>query len=133
MHRRYGMVFSLAVFDIDSFKQVNDEHGHLHGDRILAQVAELIEQQARETDVVARLGGEEFIAVLPSSDIASASLFAERIRATVEQLAQVTISGGVAVVADLDDAKTLLTRTDTALTPPRPPAATASTATRASR
>jgi diguanylate cyclase len=115
MHRRYGMVFSLAVFDIDLFKQVNDEHGHLHGDRILAQVAELIEQQARETDVVARLGGEEFIVVLPSSDIAAASLFAERIRATVEQLAKVTVSGGVAVVADLDDAKTLLTRTDTAL------------------
>jgi diguanylate cyclase (GGDEF)-like protein len=115
MHRRYGMVFSLAVFDLDSFKQINDQHGHLHGDRVLAQVAEFIEQNTRETDVVARLGGEEFIVVLPSSDIAAASLFAERIRATIEELAQVTVSGGVAVVGEDDDAKTLLTRADTAL------------------
>jgi diguanylate cyclase (GGDEF)-like protein len=115
MHRRYGMVFSLAVFDIDLFKQINDEHGHLHGDRVLAQIAEFIEQNTRETDVVARLGGEEFIVVLPSSDIAAASLFAERIRATIEKLAKVTVSGGVAVVSEEDDAKSLLTRADSAL------------------
>jgi diguanylate cyclase (GGDEF)-like protein len=115
MHRRYGMVFSLAVFDIDSFKQVNEEHGHLHGDRVLAQVAELIEQNTRETDIVARFGGEEFIALLSSSDIDAAGLFAERIRATVEQIAKVTVSGGIAVVGEDDDAKTLLTRADTAL------------------
>ena len=115
MHRRYGMVFSLAVFDLDEFKQINDAHGHLHGDRVLAQVAELIEQHARDTDLVARLGGEEFIVVLPSYDIAAASLFAERIRATVEKLAQVSVSGGVAVVTEEDDAKTLLTRADSAL------------------
>lgn len=115
MHRRYGMVFSLAVFDLDSFKQINDEHGHLHGDRVLAQVAELIEQNTRETDIVARLGGEEFIALLPSSDMDAASLFAERIRVAVEQIVKITVSGGIAVIAEDDDAKTLLTRADTAL------------------
>jgi diguanylate cyclase (GGDEF)-like protein len=115
MHRRYGLTFSLAVFDLDAFQQINEQHGHLHGDRVLQQVAQVIEQAARETDIVARLGGEEFMAVLPSTDLAEASLFAERVRLTIERLAQVTVSGGVAVVIDEDDAKTLLTRADSAL------------------
>lgn len=115
MHRRYGLSFSLAVFDLDTFKQVNQEHGHLHGDRVLQQVAQLIEEQARETDIVARLGGEEFIVVLPSSELAAASLFAERIRVAVQSAVQITVSGGVAAVVDGDDAKTLLTRADSAL------------------
>ena len=115
MHRRYGQAFSLAVFDLDAFQQINEKHGHVQGDRILKQVAELLEQAARETDVVARLGGEEFLVVLPSTDLASASLFAERVRVTIERLTQVTVSGGVAVVLEEDDAKTLLTRADSAL------------------
>jgi diguanylate cyclase len=115
MHRRYGMLFSVAIFDLDQFKQFNCDHGHQHGDRLLKQVAALLDQQARDTDVVTRSGGEEFIVVLPSTELPGATIFAERIRNTVGQKTSLTISGGVATVADGDDAKTLLTRADSAL------------------
>ncbi|HEX5102480.1 MAG TPA: GGDEF domain-containing protein [Pirellulaceae bacterium] len=115
MYSRYGLTFSLAVFDLDGFQQFNADRGHREGDRILGQIAQLLEQNARETDIVARSGGEEFIVLLPSSDLTAASLFAERIRHTIDELSDVTVSSGVAVVAADDDAKTLLTRADTAL------------------
>ncbi len=115
MHRRYGMLFSVAIFDLDHFKQFNDDHGHQHGDRLLKQVAALLDQQARDTDVVTRSGGEEFIVVLPSTELPGATIFAERMRNTVGQKTSLTVSGGVATVADGDDAKTILTRADSAL------------------
>lgn len=115
MHRRYGMVFSLVVFDLDEFQRVNEDHGHEHGDRVLKKVATLIDESARETDLVARLGGEEFIAVLPCTELAGAGIFAERIRSTVEQRTGVTVSGGAATAVPSDDIKILLTRADTAL------------------
>jgi diguanylate cyclase (GGDEF)-like protein len=115
MHRRYGVVFSLVIFDVDTLKQINHDYGHLHGDRVLQQLATLIDQNARETDVVARFGGEEFVIVLPGSELAGASVFAERIRQTVERLAPLTITGGVVIVEEGDDAKTLLARADSAM------------------
>jgi diguanylate cyclase (GGDEF)-like protein len=115
MHRRYGMVFSLVVFDLDEFQQVNEDHGHEHGDRVLKKVASLIDENARETDLVARLGGEEFIALLPCTELAGAGIFAERIRVTIEQRTGVTVSGGAATAVPSDDVKILLTRADTAL------------------
>jgi diguanylate cyclase len=115
MHRRYGVLFSLVVFDLDNFKRFNEEHGHLHGDRLLKQVAALLDQNARDTDVVTRYGGEEFIVVLPSVELSGASSYAERMRYTIDRLTALTVSGGVAAVTDGDDAKTLLTRADSAL------------------
>lgn len=115
MHRRYGMLFSLAVFDLDQFQQFNQEHGRARGDRLLKQVAALLDQQARETDVVTRSGGEEFIVLLPGTELAGACRFAERVRQTIQRLASATVSGGVAMVADGDDLRTLLTRADSAL------------------
>lgn len=115
MFARYGSPFALAIFDIDHFKQINDTFGHLHGDRVLQQVATLVDQNIRETDVAARFGGEEFIVLLPATDLMGACIFAERIRITVERLARVTVSGGVAVAIDGDDAKSLLARADEAL------------------
>jgi len=115
MHRRYGMLFSVAVFDLDNFKQFNATHGHAHGDRLLKQVASLLDEQARETDIVTRSGGEEFVVVLPATELPGATSFAERLRQAIEQKTSLTISAGVAMVGDGDDAKTFLTRTDTAL------------------
>ncbi len=115
MHRRYGMLFSVAIFDLDHFKDFNEKHGHVHGDRLLKQVASLLDQHARDTDVVTRSGGEEFIVVLPGTELAGGTMFAERMRYTVERNTNVTISGGVAMVGEGDDVKTFLTRADTAL------------------
>src|SRR5438045_7458854 len=105
MHRRYGMIFAVAIFDLDNFKAFNEEHGHTHGDRLLKQVASLLDQHARETDVVTRSGGEEFIVVLPATELPGATLFAERMRHTVQRSTCLTVSAGVAVVNDGDDAK----------------------------
>jgi len=115
MHRRYGMLFSVAVFDLDHFKLFNERHGHAHGDRLLKQVASLLDQQARDTDVVTRSGGEEFIVVLPATELSGATTFAERMRQTIERSTSLTLSAGVATVIDGDDAKTFLTRADSAL------------------
>ena len=92
MHRRYGMLFSVAVFDLDHFKAFNDKHGHVHGDRLLKQVAALLDQQARDTDVVTRSGGEEFIVVLPGTELAGATMFAERMRYTLARNTTLTCS-----------------------------------------
>jgi diguanylate cyclase (GGDEF)-like protein len=115
MHRRYGMLFSIAIFDLDHFKAFNETHGHLHGDRLLKQVASLLDQHARDTDVVTRSGGEEFIVVLPGTELAGATMFAERMRYTVARTSSATVSAGVAMVAEGDDAKVFLTRADSAL------------------
>jgi diguanylate cyclase (GGDEF)-like protein len=115
MHRRYGMIFSAAVFDLDHFKGFNEQHGQQHGDRLLKQIAALLDERARDTDVVTRSGGEEFIVVLPGTDLPGATMFAERMRVAVAKAAGLTVSGGVATVLEKDDVKTFLTRADTAL------------------
>jgi diguanylate cyclase (GGDEF)-like protein len=109
------MLFSVAIFDIDSFKQYNIAHGHANGDRLLKRVASLLEQHARDTDIVTRSGGEEFIILLPATALPGATAFAERLRQTIERQTSLTMSGGVAVVQSEDDSKTLLTRADSAL------------------
>jgi diguanylate cyclase (GGDEF)-like protein len=112
---RYNSVFSLAIFDIDHFKQVNDQEGHLHGDHVLQDLARLFDESIRETDLVARYGGEEFIVVMPQTDLAGASVFAERLRASVESRLSVTVSGGVAIVQEGDVQESLIARADAAL------------------
>ena len=84
MMHRYGTTFSLAILNVDHFKNVNDEKGHLHGDQTLQELARLFDEFARETDVVARYGGEEFVVVMPQTDLQGAAVFAERLRKKVE-------------------------------------------------
>jgi len=115
IQKRYRSPFSLAIFDIDHFKQVNDEHGHLHGDAVLKQVAGVLESHVRETDIVARYGGEEFVIVMPETDLAGAVLLTRRIRRAVEQQTTVTVSSGVAEAIDGESSSTLLARADEAL------------------
>ncbi len=104
---RYKRPLSFVLFDIDHFKRVNDQHGHLSGDAVLRGVAQLAQAQARTIDRVARYGGEEIALILPETDLAGAMVIAERIRAAVEASEhaieggslKVSVSAGVAVVA----------------------------------
>ncbi|ANJ53708.1 diguanylate cyclase [Pseudomonas silesiensis] len=103
-HQRYGNATSLVMLDIDHFKQVNDTYGHQAGDKVIEQVARLIREHERETDVAGRYGGEEFGVVLSDTDKIGGKVFAERLRKAVEGLEVVhngqsirfTISLGVA-------------------------------------
>ncbi|MCC9605777.1 GGDEF domain-containing protein [Blastopirellula sp. JC732] len=115
MKGRYDFTFSLCIFDVDHFKRVNDQHGHLHGDRVLVEVSNLIDNCVRETDIVTRYGGEEFVVLMPSTDIYGACIFAERLRTSAEAQLGVTISGGLSQVRSEDEARTLLARADAAL------------------
>jgi diguanylate cyclase (GGDEF)-like protein len=81
---RYGNPFSVVLVDLDHFKQLNDTHGHVAGDEVLAAVANLLVKLVRKTDVVARFGGEEFVLVLPHTDDAAAEILLERLREGVE-------------------------------------------------
>jgi len=112
---RYNAPFALVMFDIDHFKQVNDQQGHLHGDHVLQELARLFDQSIRETDIVARYGGEEFVVVMPHTDTAGACIFAERLRAQVEKRLAITVSGGVTAAQEGDTPEGLIARADAAL------------------
>ena len=92
---------SIAMFDIDNFKKVNDTKGHVFGDKILVDVARIIRDSIRDTDLVGRYGGEEFLVVFPNTDTFIAKEIAERIRNNIylnefEEHQKITVSGGVA-------------------------------------
>ncbi len=101
--RRYGNTFSLIFFDIDKFKRVNDTYGHLAGDQVLKTVSYVIGGQLRDSDVLGRYGGEEFLILASETDGNGALVLAERLRAAVEKTCSrfeekeicVTISLGV--------------------------------------
>lgn len=92
--RRYETPLSVVMIDADHFKQINDNYGHSVGDDVLKYLSELILLEARETDVAARFGGEEFVVLLPGATMNSARSFAERLRLRVEQ-SPVESSGGI--------------------------------------
>lgn len=110
---------SLLMVDIDHFKRINDSLGHHMGDKILVAVTEVLSRCARITDMVARVGGEEFAVILPDTDSPSAQEVAERMRAAVAEshwLEQpTTVSIGAATLQPEEDAVSLYTRADTAL------------------
>src|SRR3954449_10992386 len=94
--------FALLTLDVDRFKQINEEHGHLEGDRLLQEVGRVLVENVRGTDVVARQGGDEFSVLLPEADVDGATMLARRIEdalATIEAAdrAPVRASIGVAV------------------------------------
>jgi diguanylate cyclase (GGDEF)-like protein len=84
MQRLHEAPYVLAVLDIDHFKQVNDRHGHLSGDRALREVADAISESIREGDIAARFGGEDFLVVLPNTRLDGGTEVAERIRQRVQ-------------------------------------------------
>lgn len=113
---------SLAVMacDIDHFKDVNDTHGHLVGDRVLRLVASALRSQVRGSDVLVRWGGEEFLLLLPTCDADAAVAKAEQVRAAVAEASdpsagQVTVSVGLAMLWPDEDAQSVVRRADEAL------------------
>ncbi|HXK19427.1 MAG TPA: PAS domain S-box protein [Polyangiaceae bacterium] len=115
--RRRGHMTSVALFDIDHFKQVNDRFGHAKGDEVLRAVATTLAHQACGSDLIARWGGEEFVAIV-GADVAGATALCERAREAVGRLeipgvGRVTISVGVSAISD--DFDPALERADAAL------------------
>jgi diguanylate cyclase (GGDEF)-like protein len=123
-HQRYGNALSLVMLDIDHFKRVNDTYGHQAGDKVIEQVARLLHEHVRESDVAGRYGGEEFGVVLSDTDSAGGQIFAERLRKAVEaslvqyngQDIRFTVSLGVADLSQpANDHAELIARADQAL------------------
>ena len=126
---REGTPLGAVVFDLDHFKDVNDTHGHELGDRVLVWLGALLKEQARGVDVAARVGGEEFVVLLPRADQDAAATFAERVRRAVATVGpddgrgrmgladsvRLTVSAGVASGVDPIDGQALLAAADQAL------------------
>lgn len=111
---------SLLIVDIDYFKSVNDIHGHLVGDNILQEVSKVLTVCSRDTDIVARWGGEEFVLMLPQTNVEQAFLVAQKLRATIEKhkfdvVSHITCSIGVTQFQKNEDKDTLFKRVDSAL------------------
>lgn len=118
--QRNGAALSVLLIDADHFKSINDQHGHAVGDRVLQALAALIQRSAREIDVAARIGGEEFAVLLSDTGATSALNVAERIRSQIAQsdtmpVTGVTVSIGVATLAAEESAASLQHRADQAL------------------
>lgn len=99
--RRHHHPLSVVMFDIDHFKQVNDIFGHIVGDEILQHVAQIAKDQLRSSDMLGRYGGEEFVAVLPVTNMHQAHLLAERVRKNVEALRLPTEKGDASVTLSI--------------------------------
>ena len=112
---RSSKPFSLIFLDIDHFKEYNDTKGHSSGDELLVKVAEIFLACSRDQDLVVRYGGEEFLIVLPQTKINEAEIIAERIRITVKEKTDVTISAGLAEYSKQINFDQLLQKADEAL------------------
>jgi diguanylate cyclase (GGDEF)-like protein len=123
---RYATMLTGMMVDIDNFKQINDTYGHLVGDRVLKQLANLLKREQRSVDIVARYGGEEFAVILPSTKLAAARALAEHVRRSImsrdiisrstgRNLGRFTVSFGVATMQDRDTPEGLLGRADACL------------------
>ena len=117
---RYQRPLSLVMLDLDHFKKVNDTHGHDAGDAVLKDLAALLRDSCRPSDVACRWGGEEFVWLMPETDLADAQLAAERLRAAIESHAfqgagRMTASFGVTSAIEDDTAQPLIKRADEAL------------------
>src|SRR5262249_21236549 len=124
--RRSRAPLSVLLLDVDNFKSFNDACGHLAGDAVLRELAQIVVRTARASDIVGRFGGEEFLVVLPDTSVENAAVCAERMRRDVEEFGREhahelgdrapTISIGVcAVDPDKDNPASVLARADRAL------------------
>jgi diguanylate cyclase len=121
--RRYNSGLSMIVWDLDNFKLVNEQYGQAAGDRVLKVIAEKLDDSIRETDFLARFGGEEFIMLLPGTGLEAACYVAEKLRTVIEKTlfhfrdstVQITISGGIAQLGNDETTNSLFERADKAL------------------
>ncbi len=120
---RHQTALSMVIFDLDHFKQINDNYGHVTGDDVLRECVECSNQALRSTDMLFRFGGEEFVVILPGVNSEGAGLAAERLRSVIEKhvfnsrqgTVPVTISAGTASLTLRDNMKTIMERADKAL------------------
>jgi diguanylate cyclase (GGDEF)-like protein len=126
--RRYAAPMALLLIDLDRFKDFNDTYGHLEGDRVLKRFASSLRVAVRATDLACRYGGEEFVVLLPHTDLDEALVVAERIRLGVEELefypvvpgqgqrkARITVSVGAAMYSSKGDMNELVRQADVAM------------------
>lgn len=118
--KRHGTQCGLLLLDLDNFKQINDNHGHGEGDRVLVELARLVRSSSRTTDRLFRLGGEEFVLLLANVDVAGLETAAQHIVASVgaklrSHDQQVTVSIGGALLEPGDDSITWMHRADVCL------------------
>jgi diguanylate cyclase (GGDEF)-like protein len=119
--QRYGHTLSLFMFDIDDFKSVNDTYGHDVGDYVLIKISEIILDTIRKTDITARWGGEEFMVLLPETNIGGCMKIAQNVRKNVEEFhfegidRSITISIGAIEYNEQSDRDTLIKNVDIAL------------------
>lgn len=118
---RYNNCFSVAIVDIDNFKEINDNAGHAAGDRALQQLAKIMRNNVRTADmIITRYGGDEFVMVMPETKLKGAKVLLERLRRQVKSISipkmqSITISCGLAELTVSDTAKSILERADAAL------------------
>jgi diguanylate cyclase len=121
--QRYGGSLSLMVCDIDLFKRINDTYGHLAGDKVLKIIARSLQSNLRDSDLIARFGGEEFVALMPETSAKEAKLVAEKLRKRVEESpfnfkkepVQITASFGISEFAKDENVEEVFQRADKAL------------------
>ena len=122
--RRHALSLTLLLVDIDNFKNINDTHGHLAGDSVLKDIAEILRRSVRMFDVCARFGGEEFAIIMPGSNAESVATVAERIRERIEAYrpsepaltdVRITVSIGIGVSSLQMSPRELINRADQAL------------------
>lgn len=120
---RYQETFSFAILDIDHFKKINDQYGHNAGDKALQIVARMMASQIRKTDFLFRIGGEEFVLLLPKTSLEHAQPLVEKIRIAVgkagfhfkQQKVQISLSAGLTAILSGDNAESIYERADAAL------------------
>lgn len=117
---RYATPLSLVMYDLDYFKRVNDNFGHDVGDDVLQAITGLVKENIRAVDLVARWGGEEFLVLMPQTDMQAARTVAEKLRRAIaehrfDKAGKLTVSFGVVTFEPQDDPNTLLKRADDAL------------------
>ncbi len=118
--RRYTSSLSVIMLDIDHFKQINDNYGHLKGDEVLQKISAIIKSSIRKTDKAGRWGGEEFLILCPETTLDNAAVLAENLRKQIElldfgEVCRQTASFGVTAYQETDTVSTLVNRTDRAL------------------
>lgn len=113
--QRFGFPFSLLLCDIDGFQEINDRHGHAVGDEVLRHVAWRLARTLRDVDVIARYGGDEFVLILPHTDVDAALPVAERLREVIAYMPVRAVDLEVPVTASLGLAAFPDRKTETAL------------------
>lgn len=116
--KRYPNSLCLLMLDIDDFKSYNDHFGHLGGDRLLKGIGRILKENLRTVDIVCRYAGDEFVVILPETDIPAAQIIAEKLRKAVKERAfeqEVTVSIGIAKFSAAIDRRDLVMKADQAL------------------